>query len=106
MTDRDPSPSEILADMLMEAGDDAEGEWRVRIPTPLSFAARVEMTRQGLAAVRDDQGQTREAQALSGLLTAVLERHERGLCECPRRVGRQDPICGYAQALATVLASG
>ena len=34
MTDRDPSPQDILAQMVSEAGDDAVGEWRVRIPTP------------------------------------------------------------------------
>lgn len=92
--------------MLSEASDDQVGEWRVRIPTPPSFAVQVEATRQGLAAVRDEQGQTREAQALSNLLTAVLIRHENGLCGCGGRLGGQDPICFHARQLASAISGG
>jgi hypothetical protein len=92
--------------MVAEAPDDAVGVWRVRVPRPPSFAEAVVATRQSLAGVTGEDAGSREAQALSGLLTAALDRHVRGLCECPRRHGQQDPICGYAQALATVLASG
>ena len=42
----DPSPSEILAAMVAEAGPDAVGEWRVRVPRPLSFAEVVVLSRQ------------------------------------------------------------
>lgn len=111
MSERDPSPSEILSDMLAEAPDDAVGEWRVRIPAPTplvrqhpSFAAAVEIARQALRASQEAGGGSREAEALSGLLTAALARHERDMCSCPMRFDGPDPVCRYAQDLATAIA--
>lgn len=100
----DPSPSEILAAMVAEAGPDAVGEWRVRIPRPLSFAEAVVATRGRLSAVTAESDGTTEAQVLANLLTAVLMRHETDMCSCPMRFGEPDPICANAQALATILA--
>ena len=104
MTERDPSPQDILAQMVAEAPDDAVGEWRVRVPRPPSFTEAVMATRQSLAGVAQEGDGSREAQALANLLTAVLMRHETDMCSCPMRFGEPDPICANAQALATILA--
>lgn len=111
MTERDPSPSEILADMLFEAPDDAVGEWRVKIPTrsplvrnPPSFAVSVEIARQALRSADEAGGGSREAVALSGLLTAALVRHELGRCDCGAWAAPIDSICGHARDLATAIA--
>lgn len=110
MIEKDPGPSEILADMLAEASDDAVGEWRVRIPLPPawipkrpSFAGSVEMARQALAAAQVAGGGVQESVTLSGLLTAVLARHENGQCGCSVVMGT-DPICDYADDLAAAVA--
>jgi len=111
MTDRDPSPQDILAQMVSEAGDDAVGEWRVRIPTPTplvrqppSFAVAVEIARQALTASAQAGGGSREAEALSGLLTEVLGRHEFERCACKTYPRTVDLICQHAQDLATAIA--
>ena len=111
MTEQDPSPQDILAQMVSEAGDDAVGEWRVKIPTrsplvsnPPSFAVAVEVARQALRSVDGEDAGSREADALSKLLTAALVRHESGMCSCPMRFDGPDPICQHAQDLATAIA--
>jgi len=98
----DPSPSEILAAMVAEAGPDAVGEWRVRVPRPLSFAEVVVLSRQSLS-----QARRRDTIALSNLLSAALARHESGLCACRSSAAlvRTDPICENAEILAREIAT-
>ncbi len=113
MTERDPSPSEILSQMLSEAPDDAVGVWRVRVPVPPPeiarrpplFAVAVETARQGLQAASAAGGGP-QMDALSKLLTAALVRHEVGDCGCgPTSAFRNvDPICLHAQELASAIA--
>lgn len=101
----DPTPSEILAQMLAEAPDDAEGVWRVRIPSSAStaFPVAVEMARQALTHAQDaSTGSGREMQALSQLLTEILIRHEYGRCTCVDRHS-SDPICAYAHQFAIAI---
>lgn len=104
----DPTPAEILAQMVSAAPDDAVGEWRVRVPTAPrpSFAEAVVRSRQALAAARTAQGARKDAVALSNLLTAALYRHEVGQCACrfTSALTQVDPICEHAEALAYEIA--
>lgn len=105
----DPTPSEILANMVAESGPDAVGAWRVRVPTsrPRSFAENVEITRQALAAIRATQGQRKDLVALANLVTAALVRHESGQCIClaTSAVVRVDPVCESAMELVREMAA-
>lgn len=100
-----PSPSEILADMVAQAGPDEVGVWRVSVPTgarELPFGEAVFAARPALQAVRNEHGQTREAVALINLLQSALMRHTSGLCAC--RGKEVDAICASASDFANAIA--
>ena len=63
-----------------------------------------EIARQALTASAQAGGGSREAEALSGLLTEVLGRHEFERCACKTYPRTVDLICQHAQDLATAIA--
>ena len=98
----DPSPSEILAAMVAEAGPDAVGEWRVRVPRPLSYTEVVTMAWQALSEAR-----RKDTAALANLLASTHARHAMGACACRTSLThvQRDPICESSETVAREIAT-